>query len=656
MTDIQKPFTPSAISKDASLHFSIPLYQRLFEWGDEQIQQLLDDLLSSMHRDKNAPYYVGMLTAKAHDKGKKMELVDGQQRFTAMVLLGITFQWSDFLLCKNDYGTTPRLQFSARDDDKDYLMSKIKGTNLGPHSYKNEKMENGLAFIHNYLCNTKSMDEDQFKEFGDYVFKHLTFFLSVLPEKYNSHELNTYFERMNTGGKSLENHEILKVEIIRQLTSDKELYTSLWNAVSLVEKKILRKHNNEKRLDNFRARYLDSLLNVIDKNDVSRAFESGDAVFDAEFEDPDDTETDVNTEAEKICDIKASPENPFKMIKRRTDEHAPLTFPEFLLQVLFICLDKNIDDIETDGDVIPGRHETEFFDVRKLCDTFKWAMEKRGVESREFLNKMALYRLLMDYFIIRIDDEDDEPYPFILYQSDDTAAKTKVKMYQSMLYAASSAMTYYKWLPDLLLYLEDYVRKNRNLSLPADDFLNELKELDNTWHPMSDINEEQFTFQSIDRYWFWRIDYYLWENRDIFFPKQADKDAAERYIFRRNRSIEHIAPQHPSKEFDDHKVFNWDDETDPDKEKYRDCLGNMVMISSGQNSSLSNSCFEIKQAVVKRYTHGKERVESLKMLYIYSIYEDWSIEHIKEHKEFSFKLLNATYETDEESMKQLKRE
>lgn len=43
MTNIKQAYTPRKIV-DSGLFFSIPLYQRLFEWGEDQIIQLLDDL------------------------------------------------------------------------------------------------------------------------------------------------------------------------------------------------------------------------------------------------------------------------------------------------------------------------------------------------------------------------------------------------------------------------------------------------------------------------------------------------------------------------------------------------------------------------------------------------------------------------------------
>ena len=631
MTNFKQAFTPYTISKDSALFFSIPLYQRLFEWGEEQITQLLDDLYSSYKRNANSPYYIGMLTAK--ETGNSKELVDGQQRFTVMVLLGIHFDWNDFLTASGQ----PRLMFTARDEDKEYLQAKI---NKKIPSYKNDKMEKGLGYISSHLKKFMTIQEE--KAFGDYIFNNLTFFLSKLPDEYSSQELNTYFERMNTSGRSLENYEILKVDVIRRLDSEKEKYTLLWNAVSVMEKKILRKHNKE-MFDTLRGRYLTAITDIMNGN-IDKAFEQPRTSFDTDEEDNDVDESEETTEPKSIGDIPANPDNPFRIVKRRTDEHSLLTFPEFLLQVLFICLDENLEEKNETGETVEEINTTDFFDVRKLSKTFKWAFEKRALDAKLFMQKLGLYRLLTDYFIIRMNDEDEEPYPFTLYVAEEKG-KMKVRMFLAMLYSASSAMTYYMWMPTLLKYLEDYVHGHNSLELDAEDYLVELKSIDNQWHPKEDIDEDKLTYQSIDRYWFWRIDYYLWEQRELFF-KESLRKVVEKYVFRRNRSIEHIAPQHPDDEFDDRSRFCWDDEKLPELSTKRDCLGNMVMISSGQNSTLTNSCFEVKYAVMQRYASGTGNVESLKMLYVYSQYKEWSIDNIDKHQQFSIEFLNMTYGDD----------
>ena len=44
-------YTPSKIVEQ-NIQFSIPIYQRLFEWGKPQIEQLLNDLNASFEKDK----------------------------------------------------------------------------------------------------------------------------------------------------------------------------------------------------------------------------------------------------------------------------------------------------------------------------------------------------------------------------------------------------------------------------------------------------------------------------------------------------------------------------------------------------------------------------------------------------------------------------
>ena len=71
----------------------------------------------------------------------------------------------------------------------------------------------------------------------------------------------------------LENYDILKVEVIRRLPSDvnKEQYTLLWNAVSIMEKMILRKHNKE-QLDRLRKRYLSAILDIVNNQKIDESF------------------------------------------------------------------------------------------------------------------------------------------------------------------------------------------------------------------------------------------------------------------------------------------------------------------------------------------------------------------------------------------------
>ena len=227
-------FTPELIANSNQV-FNIPLYQRLFEWGDKQIERLLDDLYQAYNKTPDKPYYIGMLTAMPHNS--ILDLVDGQQRFTVMMLLGKTFGWDDFTKTQNN---NPRLKFAARPSDERYLKSLLGIEHLSGEELEkvqNYKMSKGLKFIDKYL---KNVVTDRVA-FGEYIKKNLTFFVTKLEDSYTITELNTYFERMNTTGKALEQHEILKVTLLNKLDQAKrEAYTKIWNACSMMDRMLYR--------------------------------------------------------------------------------------------------------------------------------------------------------------------------------------------------------------------------------------------------------------------------------------------------------------------------------------------------------------------------------------------------------------------------------
>ena len=84
----------------AKLFFNIPIYQRLFTWGDEQITVLLDDLWLHFLKNKGE-YHIGVMTVVDNAQMKRLDLVDGQQRMTVLVLMGIILRryyssWKSF--------------------------------------------------------------------------------------------------------------------------------------------------------------------------------------------------------------------------------------------------------------------------------------------------------------------------------------------------------------------------------------------------------------------------------------------------------------------------------------------------------------------------------------------------------------------------------
>ena len=598
-------YTPASIVEN-NLLFTIPIYQRLFEWDEENILTLMNDLLQAFEKSKGSEdYYIGMLTSKLENGCN--ELIDGQQRFTVLMLIACALKeyknWEDFL------GNNPlRLRFTSRPKDDDFLRSLIDDK-CSSEGYVNIKMKEGLSVIRRFITSLKNCDKDIL--FAEYVFNHLCLFISHLPERYGPLDLNKYFERMNTSGKNLELHEILKVKLLKNLTEDVSKYMLLWNKLSDVDTLLIRKRNEEKesQLRERKDRAIkssikeiieSSLINGIGQNDESKII--------------------------AISEIPLSTNPPKTEQNKTKDSHCALSFPYLLLQTLFLKIEGKIE-----GNI------SDFFKPNNLLETFQQYLPYEGnnvkVEDiREFMELLVNCRLALDICFIR---PSEYGYTLDMNRNEDDESLIKLLMLQSMLFVSSSNYTHYRWFGWLMESI-----KNHHGIPSTEHLFEDLKTRDDLLHkPIPTLS--QLSYGDI-RYWFWRLDFYIWLHRNTIFSDSPEAlKVADNYIFRRNRSIEHIAPQTPESD----SVLKWNDT--PEDIRLRDSFGNLVMISQGLNSTLSNASYQVKTAHVRSYINGAKSgsIESLKLLVVHQDYKDiWDKTTIVEHGDKMYQWLIESYQ------------
>lgn len=595
--------TPLDIIKNQSF-YTIPIYQRLFEWGADQITTLMEDLWKSFETSQgNEDYYIGMLTSTTDN-----ELVDGQQRFTVIMLMGYVLQdydseWKNFL-----YDKRPRLHFASRPHDDAFLQSLIDGVPLDSVRLMNSNMKNGIDVIKSFMDDNIKKELKTEKNFASYILNHLSFFITELPEKYNPRDLNKYFERMNTSGKDLEQHEILKVKLLRHLPENVSQYMQLWNKLSEVDTLLIRKHHDEKE-EAFRERKRNAFKSTIQNLIMT------DLINDMNYVDDDPSLS--------IAQIPLSSTPPKSERESTNESHCALSFPYLLLQTLYLKIDGKIN-----GSI------SDFFKPSNLLETFQFYLPYEGdsVKADEILQFMELLvrcRLALDICFIR---PSEYGYSLDMNLSEDDESLKKLMMLESMLYVSSSNYTHYRWFGWLMSTIKD------NNGMPSAEYLyNKLKSKDDSLNTIPEY--ESLSFGEI-RYWFWRLDFHIWLNRKTIFANPEALSVADNYQFRRNRSIEHIAPQTPKS---DSKV-KWD-ETDEDK-LLRDSFGNLVMISQGLNSTLSNESYEVKTAHVQSYTNGAKSgsIESLKLLVVHQEYKKWDKMTIEDHGRKMYQWLKDSYQ------------
>ena len=578
-------YTPEKIVEE-KLYFSIPLYQRLFSWGEEQVKGLLFDLKNHFETDNDngTPYYLGMLSCII--SGNHYDLIDGQQRFTVMTLLAIVLrdyykEWDGFL----DEGK--RLRFISRTKDNEYLAAVIhrQAEVFDP----NRKMKEGIELISDFMVSEFSSD-DLREAFAKSVFHRMSFFFSELPPSYanNPASLNKYFEAMNAGGKGLEQHEILKVRLM-QGEENKEHLTRIWNAVCDLNRPVIKR--DEENLD--RQKY-ERAIELCRNQRFNEAFNLCESSYDSE---------DNN----EIGDIEAEQQD-FKQSYTETGERSLITFPEFLMMVIDIYLN------------LSGSYTFYRNELLKIYDSHSIP------DKQDFYNQLLFYRLLLDYYIVyKEGDEIANKYDILFKEGSSAEA---LKQYQSMLYVSQTP--FYNWLKPVLERLHNEPAQN------TDNLLLWIKEIDNSLHTLpKDVSEMTYD-KGIDRYWFWRLDYYLWERKEDYFDSEEDRQIVDEYVFRANRSIEHLHPQHQ----ENNDVWNDDD---------IHSFGNLAMISQSFNSQQSDDPVTVKFARIMDQAHN-HALQSIKMYLMYLDAEKspsgWKVDIKNDHQAKMYELLVKSYELE----------
>ena len=72
---------------DGTKIFRVPLYQRAYSWSDKQLTDFMEDI---KNQRTNRTYFLGtILLEKGKNEGdfRTIDIVDGQQRLTTLLLL-----------------------------------------------------------------------------------------------------------------------------------------------------------------------------------------------------------------------------------------------------------------------------------------------------------------------------------------------------------------------------------------------------------------------------------------------------------------------------------------------------------------------------------------------------------------------------------------
>ena len=206
--------------------FVIPPYQRPYSWGEDNAQQLVEDIFTSMEQGESE-YFIGSLICIQDQKNDyRFEVVDGQQRLTTLTLIcaklcqlisnvKVKADLQERILHEDPYSDTPeepRLQVRLK--EYELFTSHVvmgKHTNLPVKPTHTESLFiNNFRIIGEYLAD---YDEATLIKFTCYLLRHV-FIVFVRTEDFaSSYRL---FNVLNNRGTPLTDGDLIKNKLFEQ--------------------------------------------------------------------------------------------------------------------------------------------------------------------------------------------------------------------------------------------------------------------------------------------------------------------------------------------------------------------------------------------------------------------------------------------------------
>jgi len=562
----------TTLFSDENEKYVIPLYQRAYAWKEKEIEQLIDDICDC----DSEKYFIGSLIVDKKSGGEIYEVIDGQQRLTTLFLL---------LKCLSGYDVKNILTFECRERSNHSL----KYLDI---PQREDEIE--FSILRGKEIIIKRLNESDVLQKLQKNLTKVRLYRIEVPDKT---DLNRYFEIMNTRGEQLEQHDILKANLMEEFDDIKQdLFADVWEACSDMTGYVQMHFDKSRREKLFGSRWWDKPETGFFKKLCDEEM-NGDAKN--------------NKKKNKHMDI-LSIINEYSSANNNTenddDKHlrfeSIIEFPYFLLHILRLFVEyKKIYTI--DGEKMFDRQ----LDDKKLLDDYKNVIEKgyiNGIKltktyfSEHFIEFLLQMRFVFDNYILKREYTDNEKdghwslkYLCVSGQGSNKKAYYKETTFKDVYNA--------KWdinRKDRVLYLQACYRVSYTSPKIMHWITEALKYCNNvsTWNEY-EIKLEKIaqkavydTFISKQEYEagvntqhivFNYLDYLLW--------KQNQKKYSD-FIFEFRNSVEHWYPQNPSKDtFDEWKQYEGVNR-----------FGNLCLIQREVNAKFSNMSPEAKKSTYEK--------------------------------------------------------
>lgn len=576
--------------------YEVPIYQRNYAWGKEEIEQLIKDIYESKFNSDNQSYYLGNLIVNRIETDT-YEVIDGQQRLTTLFLL----------LSYLNLVTKNALRFEAREKSNRTLDAirniEDKSKEFPFDVLYSTEIVKGYSYIKNYFesgykeedSNLKNKDASEFKKEFIAKLDKIVILRTRVPEKI---DLNHYFEIMNTRGEQLLPHEIIKSKIISKfkdssneqnpLNNDHILVSLIWDACSQMDKYVQMAFPIELRNALFGDDWNTLKFNNFDDlREIYGEYRSNLKIKKGSEGSISNSKNKLGSLAEKLADYKATgsifddalnSEYLENEKEENTRFESIISFPNFLLQLNEILAISSSENIDVDSSL----DDKKFFELlerhyndKQSAENFIFNLFKykfyfdNYIVKREYIGENKVNGNWSLQRLVKVDNNSSKFYyrdTYSLSDSDkqETTENKKIKMLESCLRVTYTSPKTMHWVSNLL---SSFKCQNED-KISDKDIVNNLEEY--CRQKVKDADYKNAKGFAIERIVFTYLDYLLW--RDGYQNKYNFKD----FVFQYRNSIEHFFPQHPT-----------NNAKDVDSEHLNN-FGNLVLLTVSANSKFSN--------------------------------------------------------------------
>ena len=222
--------------------FSIPVYQRDYNWQEKQCQRLFKDILQTGKNEKVSSYFLGSIVY-IHDGiygvgEKEFHVIDGQQRMTTLTLLflAIYFKLKGTILAKdadkiyNQYVVNPYSEKEIKlkllpPEENLYILNKISHNKFNElEAFQDRNMLKNYLFFEKEL---KNLSFDDMKHLSNGIEKLI--YIDIALEK-GKDDPQKIFESLNSTGLDLSQGDLIRNYILMDLERGEQnrIYKEIW--------------------------------------------------------------------------------------------------------------------------------------------------------------------------------------------------------------------------------------------------------------------------------------------------------------------------------------------------------------------------------------------------------------------------------------------